>query len=107
MLLDGYHTTPEQLSPGDLFNLKLTLFNAGQGNVEQLVITLGDPAGSGIKPFALLGTGNVLFVETLKAGESIDLERQVIIEGTAEAGAYSLPVHIQYNGGSGMRGCLP
>ena len=48
VLLDGYHTTPEQLSPGDLFNLKLTLFNAGQGNVEQLVITLGDPAGSGM-----------------------------------------------------------
>ena len=42
----------------------------------------------------------MLFVETLKAGESIDLERQVIIEGTAEAGAYSLPVHIQYDGGN-------
>ena len=100
MLLEGYHTIPEQLSPGDLFDLQLTLRNAGQGNVEQLVITLGDPAGTGIKPFALLGTGNVLFVETLKAGESIDLGRKVIIEGTADAGAYSLPIHIQYDGGN-------
>ena len=100
VLLEGYHTIPEQLSPGDLFDLQLTLRNAGQGNVEQLVITLGDPAGTGIKPFALLGTGNVLFVETLKAGESIDLERKVIIEGTADTGAYSLPIHIQYDGGN-------
>jgi len=100
VLLEGYHTIPEQLSPGDLFDLQLTLRNAGQGNVEQLVITLGDPAGTGIKPFALLGTGNVLFVETLKAGESIDLGRKVIIEGTADAGAYSLPIHIQYDGGN-------
>lgn len=96
VLLEAYHTSPEQLSPGDIFDLQLTLRNAGQGSVEQLLITLGDPAGTGIKPFALLGTGNVLFVETLAPGESINLERQVIIEGTAEAGAYSLPVHIQY-----------
>jgi len=98
VLLETYHTTPELLSPGDLFDLQLTLRNAGQGKIEQLLVTLGDPAGTGIKPFALLGTGNVFFAETLNAGESITLERQVIIEGTADAGAYSLPVHIQYEG---------
>ncbi len=100
VLLEAYHTIPEQLSPGDIFDLQLTLRNAGQGNIEQLLVTLGDPAGTGIKPFALLGTGNVLFVDTLEAGKSINLERQVIIEGTADAGAYSLPVHIQYEGGN-------
>ncbi len=100
ILLEAYHTTPELISPGDIFTLQLTLRNAGQGSVEQLLITLGDPSGTGIKPFALLGTGNVFFVDTLKAGESFSLERQVIVEGSADAGAYSLPVHIQYKGGN-------
>lgn len=98
VLLETYHTTPESLSPGDIFDLQLTLRNAGQGRIEQLLVTLGDPAGTGIKPFALLGTGNVFFTETLNTGEAITLEREVIIEGTADAGAYSLPVHIQYEG---------
>jgi hypothetical protein len=98
VVLETYQTVPELLSPGDIFELQMTLHNAGQSNVQQLLITLGDPEGAGIKPFALLGTGNVFYIEALKAGESITLERQVIIEGTAEAGAYSLPVHIQYEG---------
>ncbi|HEX6304242.1 MAG TPA: hypothetical protein VFZ76_08640, partial [Anaerolineales bacterium] len=104
VLLSAYETQPSSLSPGDAFSLRLQLDNVGGNSALQLLVTMGSMEGGDTRPFALLGTGNVRFVQALEAGESVDLEMQIMLDGAAESGVYNLPVSIAYEGeGSGTR----
>lgn len=104
VLLSAYETQPSSLSPGDAFTLHLQLANVGGNDAGQLLVTMGSMEGGDTRPFALLGTGNVRYVEALEAGKSVDLEMQIMLDGAAESGVYNLPVSIEYEGeGSGTR----
>lgn len=104
VLLSSYETQPASLSPGDAFSLRLQLSNVGGSNARQLLVTLGGQEASDTRPFAILGSGNVRFVQELNAGESIDLEMRVMLDGSAESGVYNLPVSLTYEGeGGGAR----
>jgi len=94
VILASYTTDPAALSPGDAFNLRLELVNAGKSDAAQLLVTLGGE--SGLKPFALLGGGNVRFVPRLLAGETMIVEQQLALDGAVEAGVYTLTVSLAY-----------
>jgi hypothetical protein len=101
VLLSGYATEPESLSPGEAFTLDLEITNAGEGDAYQLLVTLGGEAGS--QPFAILGAGNVKLVALLGPGESVQLSHRLILDGAAEAGVYNLPVTLAYENAAGER----
>ena len=104
VLLSSYETQPDSLSPGDAFTLRLQLSNVGGSNAHQLLVTLGGQEASDTRPFAILGSGNVRFLQELDAGASTDLEMRVMLDGSAESGVYNLPVSLEYQGeGSNAR----
>lgn len=103
VLLSGYATQPESLSPGEAFTLQMEITNAGESAARQLLVTLGGEGGPGLQPFAILGAGNVQLVTLLQPGETIQLSRRLILDGAADAGVYNLPVTLAYENASGGR----
>lgn len=103
VLLTAYQTQPETLSPGDTFSLQMEVSNVGRNPAQQLLITLGGEDGSGIQPFAIIGSGNIQYVPELAAGENLTLERQLLLDGAANSGVYNLPVSLTYDSPGGTR----
>lgn len=97
VLIDAYTLTPDFVAPGDAFTLTLQLTNVGGGDAGRLTVALGGEEGASLAPFIPLMSGNVLFVEALGQGESVTLSRQLIVDGAAEAKAYSLPIALAYD----------
>lgn len=99
VLLQAYHTEPETLSPGDRFTLRLEFMNVGESEARQLLLTLGGENGAGLSPFAILDSGNVRFIPSLAAGETIEMEHSLVVDGAAASGVYNLPVSLRYEAG--------
>jgi hypothetical protein len=103
LLIAGYRTAPDSLSPGDVFTLTLEVTNVGGGEAQRLTLTLGGEGGSGLEPFAPLASGNVRFVPRLGAGETVEVVQQLAVDGSADPGAYALPVALAYDDTRGTR----
>lgn len=103
LLIAGYHSEPDSLAPGDVFTLTLEVTNVGGGEAQRLTLTLGGEGGSGLKPFAPLASGNVRFVPRVDAGETVEVVQQLAVDGSANPGAYSLPVALAYDDARGTR----
>jgi hypothetical protein len=103
MLIASYQAWPDPLSPGQVFTLTLTVDNVGGGDAERLTLSLGGEGGSEMGPFAPYAAGNVRFVDGIPAGESAELLQQLVVDGAAEPGAYSLPVLLSYDDLRGTR----
>jgi hypothetical protein len=100
VILETYHTEPNPLAPGDTFTLTLQVTNVGGRVAQDLNLTLGGENGASLKPFALLSSGNVIYMPTLGPKQSERVDLRVVLDGTSDSGVYSLPVEIRY-GGSG------
>lgn len=103
LLIAGYHSEPDSLAPGDVFTLTLEVTNVGGGEAQRLTLTLGGEGGGGLKPFAPLASGNVRFVPRVDAGETVEVVQQLAVDGSANPGAYSLPVALAYDDTRGTR----
>jgi hypothetical protein len=103
LLVAGYRTAPESLAPGAVFTLTLEVTNVGGGEAQRLTLTLGGEGGSGLAPFAPLRSGNVKFVPHLDAGGTVEVVQQLVVDGSADPGAYSLPVALAFDDARGTR----
>jgi hypothetical protein len=103
LLIAGYQTRPDPLSPGDILTLTLAIDNVGGGDAERLTLSLGGENGNDLGPFAPYGAGNVRFVAAIPAGESARLQLQLVVDGSADPGAYSLPILLDYDDTRGTR----
>ncbi len=103
LIVAGYRTVPATLAPGNTFTLTLEMSNVGGGEAQRLMLTLGGEGGSGLAPFAPLHSGNVKFVPHLGAGESVEVEQRLVVDGSAEPGAYGLPLALAYDDARGTR----
>ncbi len=103
LLVAGYRTAPDPLAPGDTFTLTLEVSNVGGGEARRLILTLGGEGGSGLAPFAPLHSGNVKFVPRLDAGGTVEVVQQLVVDGSADPGAYSLPVALAFDDARGTR----
>ncbi|MEE9617643.1 MAG: hypothetical protein V3T90_11665 [Anaerolineae bacterium] len=54
-------------------------------------------------PFAPLHSSNVKFVPHLVAGDTVEVTQQLVVDGGAGAGAYSLPVALAFDDARGTR----
>jgi len=103
LVVDDYQTTCEPLSPGDTFTLTLRVSNVGGGHAERLMLTLGGEGGTSLGPFAPRRSSNVKFVPRVDAGETIAVRQQLVVDGSAESGSYSLPLTLAYDDARGTR----
>jgi hypothetical protein len=103
LLIAGYRTEPDLLSPGAILTLTLALENVGGGDAERVTLSLGGENGSDMGPFAPYAAGNVRFVATISAGESARLQVQLVVDGSADPGAYNLPIQLDYDDTRGTR----
>jgi len=103
LVVDSYHTTPDSLAPGDTFTLTLAVSNVGGGEARRLTLTLGGEGGSGMNPFAPLDSSNVKFIPQLAAGATVEVTQRLVVDGGAEAGAYSVPVALAFDDARGTR----
>ncbi len=101
LLIAATRTDPEPVAPGDLFTLTLEVENVGGGDAHRLLLTLGGEGGKELGPFAPRAAGNVLFVSRIRAGERIALHIPLVVDGSAEAKAYGVPVLLAYEDARG------
>jgi len=103
LIVADYATTPGPLAPGDAFTLTLEVSNVGGGEAQRLTLTLGGEGGSGLAPFAPLQSSNVKFVPALAAGATVEVTQQLVVDGGADPGAYSLPLALAFDDARGTR----
>jgi hypothetical protein len=103
LLVTHYGTEPDPLSPGDVFTLTLEVSNVGGGEAQRLTLTLGGEGGNDLEPFAPIASGNVRFVPRIAAGATAELVQQLVVDGSADPGVYSLPVALAYDDARGTR----
>ncbi len=103
LLLAGYRTAPDPVAPGDTLTLTLEVSNVGGGEAQRLTLTLGDEGGGRMGPFAPRNSSNVKFVPHLDAGDTVEVVQRLVVDGSAEPGAYSLPVALAYDDARGTR----
>ncbi|MDY0020415.1 MAG: hypothetical protein RBT47_10470 [Anaerolineae bacterium] len=103
LLINQYASIPEKISPGDTFTLTLQLVNVGGSDAQRLTLALGGEEGENLGVFAPLDGSNVIFVPSVRAGETKDLTLRMMIAGSAETKAHSLPIELAYDTGGGTR----
>jgi hypothetical protein len=117
LLIEGYLTEPETLSPGTRFGLNLHIVNVGETDARRVTMVLGGGSSSGgngagtpgagspgglsgsggdFSNFAPVGSSNVLFLGDLPASMSLDISQEMIVNGATAAGAYPLRVSLIY-----------
>lgn len=98
LVLTTYFVTPETaLQPGGVFDLTLNITNVGDAAARNVVLTLGGEGGQQLAPFALLNSGNLRFIATIAANETIEVVQKLIVDGTADSGFYTLPIDFSYD----------
>jgi len=103
LLVEGYHTFPEMISPGDNFSLTLTISNVGGGEAQRLTLALGGEEGEQLGAFVPLDGSNLSFIPRIGAGETEYVVVQLMAAGNAETRAHNLPVALAYDTGGGTR----
>lgn len=98
VIVNTYGTDPENLSPGDVLALTLEIINVGKEDARRLTLTMGGSDGAGLKPFALVGAGNVRYVPAIPPEATIQLAQKLMVDGGAESGVYNLPIVLSYEG---------
>ncbi len=103
LLIAGYETAPNVLSPGDRFTLTLSLSNVGGGDAQRLLVSLGGEGGEKLENFVPVDSSNVRFLQRLNAGTTITVTHMLIVDGKAEPKAYNLPIALAYDDARGNR----
>ncbi len=97
LLVEAYETLPDFIAPGDTFTLTLALANVGGGDAQRVTLALGGEGGASLAPFIPLKSGNVIFVDDVAPGETVTVQRRLIVDGSAETKAYNLPIELAYD----------
>lgn len=103
LVISEYSSAPAFLTAGDTFTLTLRIANVGGGDAERLTLALGGDGGAQLEPFISLRAGNVIFVPAVRSGSAVEITRQLIIDGSADPKAYSLPIALAYDDARGSR----
>ena len=116
LVISSYQTDVPVLQPGNLFTLQLQVQNVGNSNARRVTMILGGGSGTsgsgGDTPvpggvsgssgdytvFAPVGSSNVQFLGDVPAGVEKDLTAKLIVNATANPGAYPLKISFVYSG---------
>lgn len=121
MMVRSYATDADPLQPGTIFNLSLQVNNMGSGAARAVTMVIGGGAasvetgsgtpqpgglsgGSGeLSVFAPLGSSNLFYVGDVETGKAVTLTQKLIVNVSANPGAYVLKISFVYNDVKGNR----
>jgi hypothetical protein len=120
LIVTDYGPDLAQLQPGSHFTLNLTAQNQGNAPARRVTLILGggsaadgsangtpqpggglSGAGGEFSKFAPLGASNVQFMGDLGAGQSLNAAIRLVVNVTADPGAYPIKVSFVYNDDAG------
>lgn len=114
LVVTAYQTDVDPLQPGAIFELKLDIRNLGTANARSVTMVLGGgaslneqgtpvPGGSELSTFAPLGASNLIFLGDVPVGETISATQKLIVNVTANPGAYPFKLSFIYDDEKGAR----
>jgi len=116
LVINAYQTDIETLTPGARFSLDLSINNVGNADAKRVTMILGGGTSSGSDPdgtpvpggvagaggdfgnFAPVASSNVQFMGDLSAGGTLPANAQLIVNATANPGAYPMKISFVYTG---------
>ena len=121
LVVSAYQADVDPLQPGTIFNLEIEVSNLGNSDARGVTMVLGggasvDPNTSGtpqpggvsggasdLTNFAPIGSSNLLFLGDVPPGASSKTSTRLIVNVSANPGAYPLKLSFVYNDTRGMR----
>jgi hypothetical protein len=114
LVVTAYQTDVDPLQPGAIFELKMDIRNLGTANARSVTMVLGGgaslneqgtpvPGGSELSTFAPLGASNVIFLGDVPVGTTISATQKLIVNVTANPGAYPFKLSFIYDDEKGSR----
>ncbi|MFQ6089146.1 MAG: COG1361 S-layer family protein [Candidatus Methanofastidiosia archaeon] len=101
--IKGFRVDPEEIAPGDSFELSIILQNQGTGDALSLILEFSGIEGSqGLGKFSPLYPSSVIFLERLDVRESLVQKAKFRIDGNADSGIYNLIVKLEYKDRNGV-----
>jgi len=114
IVVGGYQSDVEILQPGSMFTLSLDVTNLGNKDAKGVTMVLGggtipqgnetgtpvpggiSGSGSDLATFAPLGSSNVIYLGDLAAGGTLSTDNELIVNVTAQPGAYPFKISFIY-----------
>lgn len=121
LVVGGYQIDADPLQPGTIFNLTVQVRNLGSTTAKNVTMVLGggvvntsDPdggtqtggmsgGGADLTNFAPLGSSNLIFIDEVPVGEVVESHAQLIVNVSANPGAYPFKLSFVYNDENGNR----
>lgn len=118
LVISRYTTNVDPLQPGSRFQLELEVSNLGTSDARSVTMIVGGgavPSGEGTQvpgsggtggdfsTFAPLNSSNLEFIGDIAAGQKINSSKELIVNVTANPGAYSLKFSFVYNDPKSIR----
>lgn len=97
LLVETYRAEPAPITPGATFSLMLLLTNVGAGPADQVFVRLNE-----LGPLAPVDSSNVRFIESIPAGDQIEVAYQLAADGSASTGQVALNVDLTYQDAFGV-----
>ncbi len=91
--IESVISTPERVAPGQTINLKVNLKNNANSYVRDVVINLDV---SSIETFTPVGSTTEKRITGLGAGQTKELQYDLIVDPSAETKAYRIPLTVTY-----------
>lgn len=119
LVIDSYNADVDPLQPGTMFNLSVDVRNLGSANAKNVTMVLGggsvadnglgtpqpgvSGSGSDLSTFAPLGSSNLVYLGDLATGGVLSASPRLIVNVSANPGAYPFKVSFVYNDDKGQR----
>jgi hypothetical protein len=122
MVVSGYQTNVDPLQPGSVFRLSLDIRNVGSGPAGSVAMVIGGGgsgdstnldgtpvpggvtgSGADTSIFAPLGSSNLQYLGDVPAGGTLKFEQDLIVNVSANPGAYALKLSLVYVDEKGRR----
>lgn len=118
LVVGTYTTDVDPLQPGSIFQLELNIRNLGNADARGVTMVLGggvvssdtgtpqpgtQGSSSDLTTFAPLGSSNLVFLGDLSATKEIKSSQKLIVNVSANPGAYTFKISFVYNDPGGIR----
>ncbi len=118
LVVSTYNTDVDPLQPGSIFQLDLNIRNLGNADARGVTMVLGggvvssdtgtpqpgtQGSSSDLTTFAPLGSSNLVFLGDLSAAKEIKSSQKLIVNVSANPGAYTFKISFVYNDPGGIR----
>ncbi|GAP12911.1 hypothetical protein LARV_00651 [Longilinea arvoryzae] len=118
LVVNSYNTDIDPLQPGSIFQLELNVRNLGNADARAVTMVLGggvvssdtgtpqpgtQGSSSDLTTFAPLGSSNLVFLGDVTAAQEIKSNQKLIVNVSANPGAYTFKISFVYTDPGGVR----